>query len=245
MQTYPLIHRLGLIAAGVASSLLGTVPSAHACGGLFCSQSNPVNQAAEQIIFTQNDDGTVTAAIQIMYEGPSQSFAWVLPVKGVPTVGVSSELAFQRLKAATDPTYQLTTTFDDNCVQNRFAASPSLAGSGGAGGAGGGGGGPPVIVQAAGTVGPYDWEVISVVDGQEDPAAVALDWLGDNGYDVTALGPMVLRPYLEDGMNLLAFKLTKSATTGSIRPVLSTWEGTTPAIPNRPTAVAANDDMGE
>jgi hypothetical protein len=248
MQTHPLVQRLGLLTAGVASSLLGAVPSAHACGGLFCSQSNPVNQAAEQIIFTQNPDGTVTAAIQIMYEGPSESFAWVLPVQGVPTVAVSSELAFQRLSAATAPQYQLTTVFDDSCNGRGFLGGPQFAGGAGAGGTGGGsadaGAAPSVVVEAAGTVGPYDWEAISVVDGLEDPAQVAVDWLDEHGYDVTAIGPGVLRPYLEDGLNLLAFKLTKNSASGSIRPVLVTYTADNPSIPIRPTAVAANDDMG-
>jgi hypothetical protein len=46
---------------------------ALACGGFFCSQQQPVNQAAERIIFADNGDGTVTAVIQILYQGPSES----------------------------------------------------------------------------------------------------------------------------------------------------------------------------
>ena len=34
--------------------------SASACGGFFCSQAAPVNQAAERIVFSENGDGTVT-----------------------------------------------------------------------------------------------------------------------------------------------------------------------------------------
>jgi hypothetical protein len=30
--------------------------TAQACGGFFCSSASPVNQAAERIIFAQNDD---------------------------------------------------------------------------------------------------------------------------------------------------------------------------------------------
>lgn len=76
---------------------------AEACGGFFCSQQAPVNQAAERIIFSQNGDGTVTAVVQILYEGPSEEFAWVLPVPGIPDVGVSSDIVFTRLQAATNP----------------------------------------------------------------------------------------------------------------------------------------------
>ncbi len=45
-------------------------------------------------------------------------------------------------------------------------------------------------------------------------------------------------------MNLIAFRLTKGSETGSIRPVILTYDTEAPMIPIRPTAVAANDDMG-
>src|SRR6187399_3539515 len=105
MQTFIRGSALGF--AFWAQSAL--VPSsALACGGFFCNQSQPVNQAAEGIIFADNGDGTVTAVIQIMYEGPSTSFSWLLPIAGVPMkddVTVASNLAFQRLQAATNPQY--------------------------------------------------------------------------------------------------------------------------------------------
>ena len=56
---------------GAVLSLGALVPtSALACGGFFCNQSQPVNQAAESIIFADNGDGTTTAVIQIKYQGP-------------------------------------------------------------------------------------------------------------------------------------------------------------------------------
>jgi hypothetical protein len=73
---------------------------------------------------------------------------------------------------------------------------------------------------------------------------VAVDWLTTNGYDATDIGPDVLRPYFDEGMMLVAFRLTKQASTGDIRPVVLTFEDASPMIPIRPTAVAANDDMG-
>jgi hypothetical protein len=45
-------------------------------------------------------------------------------------------------------------------------------------------------------------------------------------------------------MNLLAFRLTKGNSTGSIRPVRITFGNGLPSIPIRPTAVAASSDMG-
>jgi uncharacterized protein (TIGR03382 family) len=240
------------LAAGLgaaAAAAVGVPTPAAACGGLFCSAANPVNQAAEKIIFSDNGDGTVTAVIQIMYEGPSHDFAWVLPIPGNPDVGVSSTQALDTLQAATNPLYQLNTVLDDDC---NFGF-PRGGFSGGAGGfsaptapsADGDSEGPGgVSVLASGAVGPYDYTTIAVDPTLSEPADVALDWLMENGYEVTSIAPDVLGPYLEDGLNLIAFKLSSSSDSGSIRPVMITYEATRPSIPIRPTAVAANDDMG-
>ncbi len=230
------------LALGAALSTLVASPEARACGGFFCSSANPVNQAAERIIFAKNDDGTVTTVVQIMYQGDAEKFAWVLPVPGTPEVGISSDEAFARLQQATNPLYRFNDTFTGSC--------PVAAGAGGFATATGGTSsvdeeaGPSVVVLDSGTVGAFDYETISVRPADDDPADVAVEWLGENGYDISGIGPDVLRPYLENGLNLVAFKLTKGATSGSIRPVSLTYDSARPAIPIRPTAVAANEDMG-
>ena len=226
--------------------------SANACGGLFCSAAAPVNQAAERIIFAKNEDGTVTAVVQIQYEGPTEEFAWVLPVPGVPEVDVSSDLAFTRVQIASNPRYTLTTTFEGNC-----AIPTSSFGTGGAGGGSGdgfggqGGSGPgPIAVLAEGNVGPYDWVVIQSDASYDQIGQVAVDWLIEEGYDVVPPGGdpaevgAMLGTYLADAMNLIAFRLTKSDNAGTIRPIRITYDADQPMIPIRPTAVAANDDMG-
>src|SRR5688500_11668957 len=59
---------------------------ARACGGMFCSQSSPtpIDQSAEKILFEVNDDGSVTATVEIKYNGDPQDFAWIVPVSGTP-----------------------------------------------------------------------------------------------------------------------------------------------------------------
>jgi MYXO-CTERM domain-containing protein len=236
--TIGVVCALGAIALGLSLA----VQPAHACGGLFCNSAQPVNQAAERILFVENGDGTVTAIIEIQYEGPAESFSWVLPVPGVPEVAVSSTVAFDRLQAATNPQYTLNTTFEGDC-RPRGGAS---AGTGGAQSPTDGSGSQDagVSVLASGTVGPFDYQVITVDPAATDPADVAIEWLNENGYDVTALGPEVLGPYLAAELNLLAFRLNKSNDSGSIRPIVISYEAELPFIPIRPTAVAANDDMG-
>jgi Uncharacterized protein conserved in bacteria (DUF2330) len=240
---------LGL-AAWAASAWLPS--TALACGGFFCNQAQPVNQAAEGIVFADNGDGTVTAVIQIMYEGPSKSFSWLLPISSVPKVdsdiGVASNLALQRLQAATNPNYSLTTTTEGTCRSDGFKGG---VGSPSSGAAGATSAGPPLVigdggvtVEASGVVGAFEWTVISLDQSTTNPADVAVAWLKDNGYDVPSSATKTLGSYLTDGLYLLALKLTKGADTGSIRPIVLTYEGTQASIPVKLTAVAANDDMG-
>ena len=245
--------RFSSVSLSVAAALVGVLaaaPSAHACGGLFCSTAQPVNQAAERIVFATNADDTVTAVIEIQYSGPSTSFSWLLPVGAVPdTLRVSSNQAFDRLQNATNPQYTLTTRTEGTCKEDGRSFFPASAAGAGAfapdaeaaNDAASNGG---VNVEASGSVGPFDWTVLSVDEGVEEPAQVAVDWLEEEGYDIPESTAGLLGPYLSDGLYLLALKLTKGADTGSIRPIVVTYPGHTPIIPLRPTSVAANPDMG-
>jgi len=240
---------LGVAAWAAASAWLPS--SALACGGFFCNQAQPVNQAAEGIIFADNGDGTVTAVIQIKYQGPSKNFSWLLPISSVPKadsdIGVASEVAFQRLQTATNPSYSLTTSTEGTCNSRGVNAgvgsgAPSGTANGPTTAVGDAGNG--VTVEASGVVGAFEWTVISLDKSTTDPADVAVAWLEDNGFDVPSIGPDKLGPYLKSGMYLLALKLAKGADTGSIRPIVLTYTGTQASIPVKLTAVAANDDMG-
>ncbi|MCC6806996.1 MAG: DUF2330 domain-containing protein [Deltaproteobacteria bacterium] len=225
--------------------LLAVPRVADACGGFFCSQTQSVNQAAERIIFAKNADGSVTSVVQILYQGPAEKFSWVLPVPSVPTVAVSSNSAFTRLQFATNPSYRLTTRIEGNCATSNRRAQVSLAGNASEDSAGGSANpSAPVDVVAQGSVGPYDYEVIRVNVAHADKAQVAVEWLTQNGYDVTAVGPALIRPYLEQGDLLIAFRLTKTSDAGDIRPVALTFQDDRPMIPIKLTAVAAQDNMG-
>jgi MYXO-CTERM domain-containing protein len=101
-----------------------------------------------------------------------------------------------------------------------------------------------VNVEASGIVGSFEWTVISVDATLPDRADVAVAWLEENGYDVAPGSRGLLRPYLEDGLHLLALKLIKGSDAGSIRPLVLTYAADKPMIPIKLTAVAANEDMG-
>ncbi|MFW6051194.1 MAG: DUF2330 domain-containing protein, partial [Myxococcota bacterium] len=239
---------IGAVFAAAAAAVALGPAHARACGGFFCNAVSgaPVNQAAERIVFAKNEDGTITAVVQILYEGPSDRFAWVLPVPGAPEVEVSSDMALQRLQAATNPVYQMQTTVEGDCgggggsfgcSEDAAFTSPDLDLIGGEGG-------DSVEIVSQGQVGPYDYTTISLDPSLPNPGDVAVDWLQDNGYEVDDFGRDRLGPYLADGLNLIAFRLAKDRSSGSIRPVVLTFEDDEPMIPIRPTAVAAADDMG-
>jgi MYXO-CTERM domain-containing protein len=241
-----------LLCASLALGVGFAPTSASACGGFFCSQAQGVNQAAERIVFASNvADGTVTAVIEIQYQGPTDKFSWLLPISSVPQgdqIAVASSLSFQRLQQATNPQYSLTTRVEGVCdTQNQgFGGTATtggldLVGEGGEPAAEHDGG---VTVEASGLVGSFEWTVISVDQSLAAPADSAVAWLETNHYDVPDGAPGLLGPYLADGMYLLALKLVKGANAGSIRPIVLTYDATKPMIPIKLTAVAANDDMG-
>jgi hypothetical protein len=219
---------------------------AYAFGGFWSSQTAPVKQAGEEIVFVDNPDSTVTAIIRITYVGPSQKFAWVVPVPGRPTIGVSSETVFQRLDEATAPQYWVEVTVEGTCKpgDSPGAAFDAEAGTGGAPSASNTTAASPVATIDQGSVGPYEYVDVTAGPSHGDPAKVATDWLKRNGYDLTGLESKALSPYLQAGFHLLAFKLTKGTDVGAIRPVILTYESKLPMIPIRPASVAARDDMG-
>jgi len=117
----------------VAMSLLCLIAAwrpapAAACGGLFCSGGTSatggvVNQTAERIVFIHNDDGTVTAVIQILYEGDADKFAWIIPIAGSPQVEVSSTSVLDALQTQTNPQYRA--SIQRICPPPSFSGGPS------------------------------------------------------------------------------------------------------------------------
>jgi hypothetical protein len=214
------------------SSMLLSIGTASACGGLFC-QNVPVNQNAERIIFTMNDDGTITAYVQINYTGDAPNFSWIVPVPSVPEMDVAEMASFNELDLLTSPVIIPPPTPACAFPEGRLmmsmdstGAMPELALS------------DSVVVLASGTTGPYQYDVITSPDSNEIYA-----WLRENDYQVTPeMGPL-FRLYTDEGMVFLAMKLQPEAGVQDIQPIKMTYESDAPMIPIRLTAVAANPDM--
>ena len=206
--------------------------SAGACGGFFCSFS-PMNQVSERILFVDRGD-SVTAHVQIAYVGEAADFAWILPVPSRPSLAVSHNEVFRQLQSATQPTFLLEWEEDgDECglLFPPFArleeAVPTSAQDDG------------VTVVAEERVGPYETVVLT----SETPEAV-VNWLTDNGYQLGALGPGLLAPYVEMGMHFLALRLSPNRELGDLQPIAMTYAAHTPMIPIQLTAIATEPDLG-
>lgn len=226
-------YRFMILFAIVGLISMFSVSTVSACGGLFCANT-PVAQQGERIIFSVNDDDTITAYVQINYTGSAPDFSWVVPVPDVPMVDVAEMQTFDDLTRITDPifipptmpecfTVMRNTMAVDDASEEIVLTATSLA---------------PLLVLASGTAGPYAFDVITSPDPD-----VMITWLRDNGYQVeTAMEPLI-SVYNEEGMVFLAMKLQPDQDVQDIQPIAMTYPSTQPMIPIRLTAVAANPDM--
>jgi hypothetical protein len=222
---------------GFAIALIAASPAkpAHACGGFFCGFT-PVDQTAERVVFKVHADST-TMITQIAYTGDADDFAWVLPLAEVPDVmslKVFPQRALTALDAQTGPQFQL-----PNECQRFFAdATAGAAGPPPPSAAGADDSANGVTVHFRAEVGPYDVAAIE----SKDPMAL-FKWLQDNEYNVNEVMLPYIEAYTKEGMKFLAAKLQKDKDTSDIQPLQFDLPGTTPSIPLRMTAIAAEPEM--
>ena len=225
-----------LLACATLAGLVAPAP-ADACGGFFCSAA-PVDQSAERILFAvDREAGTTEMVVQITYQGEDEDFAWVLPVGEVPSDrAVVPNGALAPLDAQTGPTFRP----DDQCYGPVFARGGAvLLGAGAFTANVVDEAAPPVVIHVQETVGPFDVVVLESPD-----ADATFEWLTKNGYRLASAMKPYLELYTEEGMKFLALKLTADASVSDIQPFKMTFSGTTPSIPLRLTAIAAEPEMG-
>lgn len=230
-----MFRTLGAIAA------LALPQAAWACGGFFCNNSAPVEQTGEDIFFYVDEAaGTVTAHVQIMYQGPSEEFAWIVPVAAVPDLGVGTDTLFTVLAQQLTPSFELSWKVEGTCSVDSRGYDEALADGGSyyssATSTFSTTGGVQVIDEVK--VGPYD-----AVTLQADSSAALLTWLQDNGYDLPPALDPVLAPYVAGGQYFVAIKLQKDKSVGDIAPLVMTYPGAAVSIPIQLTSVAATPDM--
>ncbi len=214
------------LAAGLAA-LASEARVAEACGGFFCGQQ-PVDQSAERVVFAvDREAGTTEMIVQIGFQGSARDFAWIVPLGSVPVEGsldTFPQAALTALDANTAPQI-----FGGGACLDA-AAVPER-------------GGPPstmdVTVHTREAVGPYDAAVIE----SDDPNAL-VDWLRDSGFRVTIPMEPYIAEYTALGMKFLALRLQPDRKVSEIEPFRMTLPGTSPVVPLKMTALAAEPEMG-
>ncbi len=216
-------------------TILGASP-ALGCGGFFCNQAAPVVQAGEEIVFVVDETtDTIEMHVEVTYDGPSEDFAWIVPVPQTPEILVGTSALFERLAAVTRPRW-LGQTIEDGYCRKRigvcffcveYAMGESL---------------PPMPsvdgASAPVAVGPYE-----TVTLQAPTSDTLMQWLVDFGYDATAVAPELLAPYVQSGSTFVALRLAKGNDTGDLVPLVLRYPATRAAVPVTLTALAAADEM--
>jgi len=231
------LHPFAFAAFPLFAAVFGYADVASACGGCFHEPPLPTGESSQvtghrmvQVISTTES----TLYDQISYSGNPASFAWVLPVKGLVKVGLSSDVIFAALS---DDTKINVLPPPINCPPPPSCWDPSSTGfSASFAGAGGNGGGGGVTVVAQEVVGPYDTVQLS----STDPAALN-NWLVMNGYVIPPDIAPVISAYVNEGFDFFAMKLVPGAGLDSMRPVRITTPGANPKLPLR--MVAAGTGM--
>jgi len=223
---------------GAAAVVLGaTAPEAHACGGCFHAPSQNGDVITDERMIYRITGQQTTLYDEIEYSGSPSSFAWVLPIHGQVSVGLSSDVVFAALDAATQTTLQAP---NPPTCPSSSCYCPGADDSADAGTSSDGGGflGPVTVISQQ-TVGPYE----TVQLQSSNPTALS-DWLSANGYAIPADVQPVLTAYVQEGFDFLALKLVPGAGVAAMRPVRVTSSGAGLSLPLRMIAVGTGATVG-
>jgi hypothetical protein len=207
--------------------------AALACGGFFCDNAAPVDQAGERIVFAVGE-GSIEMHVQVQYEGPSEEFSWLLPVPELPELLLSADDLFVRLGQVTAPLFVPTFEVTGTCASSGFGTKDFAISDSGEVDEDGGG----VTVVGEQQVGPYDAQILTA-----DDVTALTTWLTENGYDIYPGSEEKLGLYVQEGGYFVGLKLRKDRGTGDLAPVALRFSGADPMIPLALTAVAVTDDM--
>ncbi len=211
------------LAFTMAGPALNGPTDATACGGCFVPPEEVTQVTGHRMVLSLSKEQT-TLYDQIEYEGSPESFAWVLPIKGVADIGLLPDLVFETLDASSKVRIQ---SPPPPCAPCDFGGTTGGSGPSASSAASGGG----VTVVAQEVVGPYETVQLSA----EDPAALT-DWLQGHGYQIPASLQPVIADYINDAFGFLAMKLVPGAAIDRMQPVSITTPGASPALPLRMVA---------
>ncbi|MGH7439071.1 MAG: DUF2330 domain-containing protein, partial [Polyangiaceae bacterium] len=226
---------LGVVTALTAATFAGERRAA-ACGGCFTPPSQSVSDITDERMLLSVSPVQSTLYDQIQYSGSPSNFAWVLPIHGTVSVGLSADVLFDSVDTLTKTQIyppQLTCP-SPTC----FGGSSSGASSGGGFGLAAGAN-APVQVLVSQNVGPYATVQLHSTDG-----SALNDWLAANGYNIPAASQPILSAYVAEGFDFLAMKLLPNQGVKSMRPVRVTTPGASLSLPLRMASIGTGAITG-
>jgi MYXO-CTERM domain-containing protein len=237
--------RRALALTAIAMGAIGAAlwaPDARACGGCFGPPTPPgqdVEVVTDHRMILSVSQQQTTLYDEIQYTGTPASFAWVLPISGQVTIGLSSDTLFQTIDTLTETTVESPPTdcppppsecqFDMNGFGGGASTAPESAADAGS----------AVNVLSQQVVGPYETAQLQ----STDPMALD-DWLTSHGYQIPADIEPVIAAYVAQNFDFLAMKLVPGAGVQSMRPVRVTTPGATIALPLRMVAAGTGATVG-
>jgi hypothetical protein len=238
--------RTTILAFGAAAAFAALATfepgDARACGGCFHEPPRPNETPSvitdHRMILSISSKQT-TLYDQIRYQGSPSSFAWVLPISGTATVGLSADIVFQSLDSLTEVTIQGPIL---NCPPppSRNCPGDRNAGAKGAGSFADAAAAPPSVdVVKEETVGPYE----TVQLKSDDPNAL-IDWLTTHKFVIPDDVKPILAQYTNEHFGFLAMKLVPGASVQAMRPVRVTTAGAAPVLPLRMVAAGTGATVG-
>jgi hypothetical protein len=228
------MNRTPIVAFFAVSSAFVAEREARACGGCFHPPTQTVSDITDERMLLATSTTQSTLYDQIQYSGSPSSFAWVLPIQGTVTVGLSADVLFDSIDTLTaTQIVPPESTCPPPCyVNGTFSGSSSgtAAGSAPAG---------MVTVTKQENVGPYATVQLHSTDG-----SALNNWLAQNGYQVPSDVAPVITEYVNEGFDFLAMKLLPNQGVQAMRPVRITTPGSNLSLPLRMAAVGTGDTVG-
>jgi hypothetical protein len=226
---------IGIATAVSAVSFAGQ-RQASACGGCFHPPTQNVTDITDERMLLAVSAQQSTLYDQIQYSGSPSSFAWVLPIHGTVTVGLSADILFDSIDTLTAT--QIIPP-EPNCPSPNctYYGPPASAGLAGGSDHAEDAGAVQVLSQAS--VGPYATVQLHSTDSS------ALDaWLTQNGYDIPAAVQPILDAYVQGGFDFLAMKLLPDQGVQAMRPVRVTTTGSSLSLPLRMASIGTGAVTG-
>jgi hypothetical protein len=225
---------------GLAATAAIAVPGervARACGGCFHPPTQVATDITDERMLLSVSPAQTTLFDQIEYAGSPTQFAWVLPIRGTVTVGLSADVLFDSIDVltATQITQPPSSCPQLQCANNGPTGSATSGGASGTSNADV----PAVTVLKQANVGPYETVQLQATD------PTALDnWLAQEGFVIPPEVTPIIAQYVTEGFNFLAMKLLPGQGVKAMRPVRVTMPGASLSLPLRMAAVGTGSIVG-